>query len=98
MLIFRITLPYRLVSKKAVLRADHIAKDPDYIKFIEMNDFGSAKGALGWRKGARWATACAMTDNKENIEEHMKAVPCPILILHDPNDEITTDQQVLRIV
>lgn len=43
---------------------------------------------LGWRAGMRWGTASAFSTIFSRIEEDMKDVSYPFLLIHDPGDRI----------
>jgi len=43
---------------------------------------------LGWGKGMRWATAGTFSEVYLGIEEDMRRVAYPLLVIHDPGDKI----------
>mmetsp|Transcript_27185 Transcript_27185/g.78120 ORF Transcript_27185/g.78120 Transcript_27185/m.78120 type:complete len:379 (+) Transcript_27185:43-1179(+) len=76
------------VSKNSQNDKALMLRDPDLVKLVEMDDFGEAKGALGWHKPMKWATAGAFSKLYSTLDDDMRAMSFPILVLHDPGDGI----------
>lgn len=76
------------VSKNATIDKALMLRDPELIKMVEMDEWGEAKGALGWHKPMKWATAGAFSKLYSALEENMQSMAFPFLVLHDPGDQI----------
>lgn len=77
------------ISKSATIPAAAMFKDEAMRRDYELDDFGEAKGALGWKKGMKWATAAAFMRAFSACEERFALTEFPFCILHDPGDAIT---------
>lgn len=76
------------LSKSAQIEVSALLKDEELRKANEIDDFGEAKGALGWRKGMKWGTAGAFTYVFSDLDRRLEEMDFPYLVIADPKDEI----------
>jgi len=89
--LFRTSLMPEAVSKASNPHPELCWKDPEKAAKEELDNWHRFPGlGLCWKDRMRWATASAFATCFQGIENEMAAVECPILVLHDPGDQITS--------
>lgn len=74
-------------------------RDGDLRVMLELDDQHRFPGVgLGWKQKMRWGTASAFATLYSNIEKDMQEVACPLLVLHDPDDQITSATGSRRLI
>jgi len=87
------------VSNSAKSDPSHIYKNPEDAKAELQDDYHMFPGiGLHWRKEMRWGTAAAFAAIFLTIDDDMRDVDCPLLVLHDPDDKITNVDGSRRLV
>ncbi|CAE8635532.1 unnamed protein product [Polarella glacialis] len=76
------------LSKSASVPVSAIIRDEKLAEKVTQDNWGEAKGGIGWRNGMRWVTANAFTLLMANLPEVMSSAEGPMLVLHDPQDLI----------
>ncbi|CAE8694747.1 unnamed protein product [Polarella glacialis] len=76
------------LSKSSSIPISAIVREKDLADTVQKDNWGEAKGGIGWRNGMRWITAFAFMRLMENLPEVMSSSEGPILVLHDPQDAI----------
>ncbi|CAE8630032.1 unnamed protein product [Polarella glacialis] len=76
------------LSKSASVPISAIIRDEEMADKVQKDNWGEAKGGLGWRNGMRWVTINAFTLLMQNLPEVMSSSEGPMLVLHDPQDAI----------
>lgn len=77
-----------IVSKSAGVNLQALIRDEALQEIEAKDDWGEAKGGLGWRKPMKWATAGAFIGLFNLLEERMPSMAFPVLVMHDPDDSI----------
>lgn len=77
-----------MVSKNTSLDMSAIVKDEAEAALRQKDDWGEAKGGLGWHKAMKWGTAAAFSMLYSKLDETMEEMDFPILVFHDPEDSI----------
>merc|ERR1711920_159931 len=74
-------------------------RDPEQRAMLELDDYHRFPGVgLGWKQKMRWGTASAFASLYAEIEDDMEDVECALLILHDPEDQITSASGSRRLI
>lgn len=77
------------VSKASRPQPELQWRDPEEAHLRELDDWNRFPGVgLSWKERMRWATASAFASIYQGIDDEMKAVDFPFLVLHDPDDGI----------
>ncbi|CAE8612453.1 unnamed protein product [Polarella glacialis] len=76
------------LSKSSSVPISAIIRDKDLADKVQKDNWGEAKGGIGWRNGMRWITASAFLRLMQNLPEVMSSSEGPMLVLHDPQDAI----------
>lgn len=77
-----------MISKNSNLDMAAIVKDEEQAALRQKDDWGEAKGGLGWKKAMKWGTAAAFSMLYSKLDETIEEMDFPILVLHDPEDSI----------
>jgi len=87
------------VSSASKPEPSHVYRDPEQAKVAMQDDYHAFPGiGLQWRREMRWATAGAFAAIFSTIDDDMTSVDCPLLVLHDPLDQITKVDGSRRLV
>jgi len=87
------------VSNSAKSDPSHIYTNPEDAQAELQDDYHTFPGiGLHWRKEMRWGTGAAFADIFLTIDDDMRDVDCPLLVFHDPDDEITGVDGSRRLV
>lgn len=77
------------VSKSSKPKPELIIRNPEDRAAHELDDWHRFPGVgLAWKQRMRWATAGAFSSLFLQIDSSMKQVACPLLVMHDPDDQI----------
>jgi len=76
------------VASSAVRDISQMLADEEIARFAIQDDWGEAKGALGWRKPMKWATAGAFADLFQFLPELLPTIAFPFIVAHDPEDKV----------
>lgn len=76
------------VSSGAQADISDSIRDEQIAAFAIQDDWGEAKGALGWRKPMKWGTAGAFSALYSTIDDDLADMTFPFAVLHDPDDAI----------
>jgi len=89
----------KAVSSSAKPELTHVYRDPEHAKAAMQDDYHAFPGiGLHWRREMRWATAGSFAAIFSKINDDMKEVDCPLLVLHDPQDQITKVDGSRRLI
>ncbi|CAE8627897.1 unnamed protein product [Polarella glacialis] len=76
------------LSMSASVPISAIIRDEEMADKVQKDNWGEAKGGLGWRNGMRRVTINAFTLLMQSLPEVMSSSKGPMLVLHDPQDAI----------
>lgn len=87
------------VSSSSKPAPELVCRNLKALEISDMDDWTRFPGVgLGWKGNMRWATASAFATLYAGIDDEMRKVSCPLLVIHDPDDAICASAGSKRLL